>query len=231
MIIKFGDTGFDWSDPLVNLGAVLLGSILAWTTSYFFERKKEKRESLAIGYSLMFKVQEQADEISQLEKAIHDSSSGAKNEGVEGPLWTKLNNIVGFNRSNDPVSSEELALVARTKNQNMVMGIRELESGHRILKSILDEIANLKGELEKLDLGKAVDGKVVTFAVTEQEYPRVAPFLIGLNELSEHLDEMLPRVSAHARKTATELGPFLKKSYGFAHFISLTFGEAGVAKI
>jgi hypothetical protein len=225
MNISFGDSGFDWSDPIVNLGAVLLGSILAWSTSYFFEKTKEKQQNLAIGYSLMFKVQEQADEIWQLEKAVHDATSGAHRDGVEGPLWTKLNNIVGFNRSHNPITSEELALLARTKDQKIVIDVREVESGHRILKSILDEISSLKKEIEKLDLGTAVEGKVVTFEVTKQQYPKVAPFLIGLEELSEHLDKMLPSVSTHARKTATALGPFLKKNYRFKHFISLAFAD------
>ena len=225
MNISFSDTGFDWINPLINIVAVLMGSGLAWMASYFFEKKKQDQTDLATGYSLMFKVQEFADEITQLEKAVGDSYSGAQAEGVEGPAWTKLNNIVGFNRIANPVFSEELALIARTKNHQLVMDVRELESGHRILKSVLHEISSLKTNLEAMNLGRSVEGKVVTFGIGKAEFPSVAPTLIGLNELSEHLDKILPRISEHARQTATELGPFLKKSYKFSHFISLSFSD------
>ena len=116
-------------------------------------------------------------------------------------------------------------MIATTKDSNLLMDVRQLEAGHRILKQVLSEIFELRLKIEGLQLDRSIRGRVASFTATPEQQAQIAPYLIGLQELSAHLEGLLPRISDHAKKTASRLGPFLKASYRFDHFVILDFPE------
>ena len=222
MTLSFGATEAGWIEPAINIGAVLLGSFLAWITSYYFEIVKRKQDDLARAYSLMFKVQNFANELVQLEREVQLGVKRAELDGMSGPVWTKMVNVIGFRHDSESITADELALVARTKDVDLVMKIRELESGHLIMMSVITKIESLRSQMSEMDLAESVQGRTVTFeAKSQQEHARVAPLIINLGDLSEGLVRDLPRICVEARGLANTLGSKLKKYYKFEHFITL----------
>ena len=226
MNIDFGTAEPQWIDPMITMLAVLFGSILAWVTSYYFELKKLKNEELSIAYSLIFKVQHFANELVQLERQVKEGIERAESEGAGTPVWTKMVDVVGFKGDPESINSKELALIAKTQDLDLLMKIRELESGHHIMVSVMSKISEFRIRLADTDLAEAVSGRTVSFAASPDQYPKVAPLLISLNDLSAGLATDLPRITKSARELANRLGPTLKKYYKFKHFVVLSFVDS-----
>ena len=220
-MISFGPPETDWLNPIINLSAVLLGAVLTWITAYTFEIKKENQRDLAIAYSLLFKVQHFTNELVQLEREVYLGIQRAEADGADGPLWTKLVDLIGFRNEPVTISAEELALVARTRDVALVMKIRELESGHLIIMSVWSKISLFRRQLAETDLAESVKGRVVTFAASPEQQAKIAPLMINLNDLSEGLKRDLPRIASEARSLAGKLGAEIKRHYKFKHFVTL----------
>ena len=221
MRILFGPQSFDWIDPAINLGAVFLGAALAWGTSYFFESNRLKDERKGIAYSLIFKVLFYADEIWKFDQQIAAALDRAKRDGQEGPLWSKLPDVVGFNAEPERITAQELALVADTRHVELVMKILELESGHSILMSATRKIEELRSKLADLKLATAVKGRIVSFGGPIEDYPNYAHIFINLNDLSEGLEEQTSRIARNASYVAGTVGQHLKSHFKFKHFVIL----------
>jgi hypothetical protein len=223
MTITIGSPDPAWTGPLVNFAAVLLGGALTWSTTYYFEREKQRDQKLATAYSLLFKVQHYVNEIMQIRDLVGESVAAAERSGATGPLWTKVVEPVGFSEKSIPISPDELSLLARVGDVELTMEVRDLESGHSILRSALDRMFALRRELRDAQPGSSADGRTISFEVDEKSYPGVAPTLINLADLSTHLESAIPRIASQAIKTGNQLGPALKRHYKFGHFIALSF--------
>ena len=222
MSITFGQADPFWVSPLVNFVAVVLGGAITWITTRHFESKTKTEADLAQAYALVFKIQFYADEIWKIDRQIKAAKERSAAEGFEGPLWSKLYDIVGLDESPERISSEELALVARTKDVELVAKVREIETGHAILKQTLSKIHQFRLHLSSSGFARSVNGRVVSFEGPPEKYAEIAPIIIGLNDLSEGLDDMCCRVSSNASDVAGKIGNHLKSNYKFENFISLT---------
>lgn len=218
-------TNNDWFDPVITVVSVLVGAGLAYFTTNRFEQKKLKQEQLATAYSIIFKVQKMLDDLLKIEMHLDETKKEASAAGVEGSPWSTMTDIIGFTNSDISVNADELALIAVTKDSDLVMKVRELESGHGSILSALRKLGELRDDLARSGLITHVDGQTFSFEASELEYAQIAPTLINLETLANSLTPMLPRLIAAGKETAHELGPHLKKHYKFEHFITLSFPE------
>ncbi len=209
-------------NPLISLIAVFLGAMFAWVTSFYFETKRQKQRDLAVAYSLMFKVQILADEIWKLDLHLKEAIAQAERAGLNGPLWSKLPDIVGFQKEPERVTAAELALVAETRDITLVTKIRELESGHSILLQTFESIQGLRTQLPALKLGTSVEGRIVSYGGPAEDYPQYAHIFINLSDLSKELEEQVARIASNANFVAASLGNHLKEHYKFKKFLTLS---------
>lgn len=215
--------GFDWASAANSLLGVLIGAALTYLITRSFERGRIKDLQLGQAYSLVFAIQKMTDDLLKLDQSIKRARAEAKDAGFEGPLWTILDDVVGFSDSDISIPEEALALVAMTKDVELLLGVQEVQSAHRIYLSVLQTLAEQRRKLESFGLQTAVEGKTVSYGATPEEFAKVAPTIIRLEGLSKSLEEGLPKAVSHARDISSRLGPHLKKYYKFKHFISMSF--------
>ncbi|MCK0129501.1 hypothetical protein [Erythrobacter sp. F6033] len=223
MIITLAPQELEWIDPLVNFLAVLLGASLAWGTTYFFAQKARNENDLAVAYSLVFKVNELCERIYRLDRHISNCVPKNDDGGFEKPAWPRILDVIGFSRPPEAITSNELALVARTKDNELTMAIKELESGHKIAFECFNRIIEYKGVLAESGFATKADGDVVSFEATQEQYAKLAPTFIGLESGGDGLVEMLPGIRKSSQKIAQSLGPKLKEHFGFKHFVAISF--------
>jgi hypothetical protein len=228
MIITLPTDDPIWLDPMVNFLAVLLGAFLAWITSYAFNRKAEKDRDLALAYSLIFKIHELCERIVRLEAHVTECLTQARNQNFDGPSWGVILEAIGFGPEPLSISADELALIARTKDDQLVMKLREVEMGHRICFDCYNRIIERKRLLSNSGLITEVAGEMVSFEATQQQVANLAPLLIELDSSASGLVDLIPRAAKEAKEVASKLGPKLKAFYKFDHFVSIGFPEERV---
>ena len=179
MSITIGQADPAWVSPLVNFLAVVLGGLLTWATTRHFEQKRQRNQDHALAYALVFKIQSLTDEIWKIDREIKNAIKRAAAENFHGPLWAILDEIIGLDESLERISAEELTLVARTKDADLVIKIREIESGHTILKMVLAKIHELRASPDLRKHAKSVKGRVVSFAGNQEEFPAIAHIFRG----------------------------------------------------
>ena len=226
MNIVIGAEQSGWIEPTISVGAVLLGAVLAWGTSYFFESKRLKQEQKGIAYSLIFKILFFADEVWKLDREILAAIARANEDGPETPLWTKMQEVIGFEENPERITAKELALVADTQDAELVIKVMEFESGHSILMKSIRKIQQLRNQLTDLKLAQLVDGRVISFGGPSADHPNYAHLFIHLNDLSAGLVEQTSRICEAGREIAGKVGPHLKKHYKFKHFVTLAMAPA-----
>lgn len=208
-------------NSLITIASVLVGGGLAFSTSWCFARRIEKDRELSVAYSLMFKVQKFTNNLMQLNQHVAETSKAASEAGVDGPAWARYADIVGFTGLDAVIHADELALIAKTKDAQLVMDVRELESAHSIALSAISKIQEMRDELGKSGLIKKVEGQTVSFEASQEQFANIAPLLINLETLASGTFASLPEMAEHASQTCMKLGPHLKKHYKFRHFINL----------
>lgn len=219
-----------WLDPLVNFLAVLLGAFLAWATSYAFDKKSEKNRDLALSFSLIFKMHELCERIVRLDAHMTECLARAQQDAFDGPLWGVMLEAIGFGPEPPPINADELALIARTKDDELVMQLREVEMSHRICFDCYNRIIERKKMLSTSGLITEVAGETVSFEATQQEVANLAPLFIELEGSAMGLVDLLPRATKNAKEVASKLGPKLKAFYKFDHFVSIAFPEGPTEK-
>jgi hypothetical protein len=223
VIVVEASRGFDWFGAVSTLLGVLLGAALTYFVTRRIEASRTKEQQLGHAYSLLFTVQKMSDDLVKLERLIAEIKAEAKREGVEGPLWTILDDVVGYSKAEMSVSPEGLALVALTKDTDLLMGVMEVESAHRIWLTSLHRLAELRAKMDSSGLQTKVEGKIVSYGATPEQYAKIAPTIIRLETLSKGIETGLPKSVETARFVSERLGPLLKKHFQFKHFMSIAF--------
>jgi hypothetical protein len=213
--------GFDWLSAASPLIGVILGAALTYFVTNRFEERRLREQQLGQAYSMFFVVQKMFDDLVKLLRHIAETKAQAEAEGFKGPLWTILDDVVGYSDTGLTISPDGLALVAATKDVDLLMGVREIESAHRIYLEAIHKLAELRAKLESSGLQIAVEGKTVSYGATPEQYAKIAPTIIRLETLSKSIESGLPEAVARARQVSERLGPHLKKHYKFKHFISV----------
>lgn len=219
MNITIGGGGFDWVNSVITLVAVLIGGGIAWATTLHFERAKSHERDLGLAYGLLFKVLLYTDESVKLDLHIKDAVQAAKERGFEGPLWSRLPDILGFKQSPESISADELALVARSKNADLVMKILEVESGHSIVMQSFRAIQELRLKLHALNLDKTTDGRVVSYVGSGSLAAEAAPITASLDDLSDGLEGQVERIAKKAQDITAKLCEHLISYYKFKDFM------------
>lgn len=198
---------------------MVLGAGLTYFVTNRLEARRLKEQQLGQAYSLFFAVQKMFDDLVKLLRHIAEAKAQAKAEGFSGPLWAILDDVVGYSEIKLSISPDGLALVAATKDVDLLMGVREVESAHRIYLEAIHTLAELRKGLESSGLQTAVEGKTVSYGATPEQYAKIAPTIIRLETLSASIDTGLPEAVERAREISERLGPHLKEHYKFKHFI------------
>ena len=215
----------DWINPVSTLLAVLVGAGLSYWSTTYLDRRKDKDIRLGQAYALMFQVQSMTDDLVKLARQIALARQSAPQEAAGVPLWMILDDIVGYTER-EAITPESLALVAVTKDVELLVGIQEVEAAHRIYLDCFARMAELRRNLESTGLQSSAHGNCVTYVASQEDYPRVAPILIRLEQLSQELEVRLPEATQHARVISAKIGPLLKTHFRFEHFVSLVIDDA-----
>jgi hypothetical protein len=214
---------FDWLNPASTLMAVLVGAALTYFSTHIFERRRINEERLARAYGIIFAVHKMTNDLIKLNDHLAQCIGEATQAGISGPTWTKISDIIGFSDSEVSIPPEDLAIVAITRDVEMVTEIREIEAAHHSYIKSMFKLSELRQKLDASGLHTAVQGQVVSFEATPDEYLKIAPTIINLETLTNSLLEGLPRAVLQAKNVASKLGPHLKSYYKFKHFIVLAF--------
>jgi hypothetical protein len=215
---------FNWQEPGVTLGAVILGGLVTYFTTYCFERRKENQNRLVLAHRLIFNVRKMCEEIGQLNLHVEECIRRAKGNTymLEG---AEISELLGLSSSEIHLSAEELALVATKNNSDMLMDILSIQTDHQIVFQAYRKIIDLKSLLPANITASLASGNTATYIITKEELAALSHILIPLQTSSSFLKERLPEIIRDAKIKAVKLSPFLKSTYKFAHLINLTFVE------
>lgn len=219
MIISLPPSDPLWLDPLVNFLAVLLGAVLTWAVTHHFEKLRTRDANISAAYRLFFKIQILAERATKLEQHVQLCLSKLADGTPPENSWTHLGRVIGFAKSPEGITADELAIIAIHGESGFVTKIQEMEDGHHILFEVFDEIQKLREIVRPHVSIVSRSGDVATVEVDRKLLQQLTPEITALETSSVSLIEMLPEVASEARAIATELGRKLKKYYGFKHFL------------
>jgi hypothetical protein len=213
----------DWVTAASGLLGVILGAALSYFVTYRFERRRTRDDRLAKSFSLVFAVMKIADDLTKMERDVCAALEAAKAQG--GDVWTKLRPGIGYS---EPITipSEDLTVVALTRDQDLTLQVSEVEAAHRIYLVSMKKFQSLKDKFESFGFHVAVKGETVTFEADEAQMVRASPTIIELRTLSQSICEGLPPAASQAREIAAKLGPHLKRHYKFKHFVEMSFPDS-----
>jgi hypothetical protein len=103
--------GFDWINPVVNLMAVILGAALTYFTTRAFERRKDRSERRAQAFELLLKLQDLINGALAINRQLKRGIAAAEAAGVDGPTWTKLEEIASIGDYEIRLSTAELSFL------------------------------------------------------------------------------------------------------------------------
>ena len=221
-----------WFNPLTNLVALLIGAALSYFVTWTFERRKEKREQKAHAFGLVFALQNICNDLIQLTNLVRDVAITRTDEFKAGvKLWQLMPISFGWDREVN-VRPAELALLADTKDNDLVNSVQEAASAHRIYTRAAIRIGELKVQLAEVASATASNGDSVSFESDGPERARLTPIISQLEGLSEKLSDDLGEATHRAMECARAVPSKLKDHYNFDHlvglnFISLTDDEEG----
>ena len=208
-----------------TLIAVLLGALLTYFSTWFFERRKLRDKQRADAWGLFFTVQNMTNDILQLNMLVRQSVKSAESHGLVGDNWTKISDIGGFSKNEKHIATEQLVVLALTQNPEIMMGVLEIQSSHQIYIQLVSRLTALKEDLLKLQLPSAANGPVIGFKINIDQYPKVAPYIVRLKDIGDALVSELPKVALKAKDVAQKLGPHLKQFYKIERFGTISFSE------
>lgn len=225
MINIFENGGGDpvWLTSAVALLSTMVGGAVTYWTTHHFERNRDKQKNLSLAYSLIFTAHQMAEDIVKIRLHISESFSQAELQGIRGAPWTKLQDVIGYSEIEMKFSSDEMALIAQTHDQDTLMSLRELENSHRILLTRMRIISNLRNDLSKCAQIVNIQGSVAESQIDSTG--NSARLIVNLDTISHNLLEDVNEMAENAVRTLEPLGKSLKNHYKFEHFIEVSFPE------
>ena len=214
-----------WFNPATNFIALLIGGALTYYVTWNFERRREKREQKSHAFALIFSLQRICNDLMQLTNVLRSISNERAQELASGtPLWQFM--PISFGWDEDVIiRSEELAVLAGTRRNDLVVKVQEASAAHRIYTRAATRVGELKLELMKSGLAASATEEVITFTATETEYAGIAPIITQLAALCDKLGGDLAEATHQATECATLVPPALKDHYKFDHLVGLVFDD------
>ena len=119
-------------NPVTNLVALLIGAALIYYVTWNFEKRREKREQKAQAFALIFSLQRICNDLMQLTNVLRRISIDRAQELASGvPLWQLMPINFGWD-DEIIIRPDELALLAGTGRNDLVIKVQEASSAHRI---------------------------------------------------------------------------------------------------
>ena len=131
-----------------------------------------------------------------------------------------LEDLIGYERRPAP-TAEQLALVAITRDVDLLAGVQEIATAHSIYVESLHRLFELRSGIDWGGLKTLLDGREVSYLGTPEDSARIKPTMIKLDDLSEAIENQISEAAAKALKTSSEIGPHLKRHFKFGHFITM----------
>ena len=214
-----------WFNSATNLIALLIGAASTYYVTWNFERRRETREQKSHAFALIFSLQRICNDLMQLTNILRGISNERAQELASGtPQWQFM--PISFGWDEDVIiRSEELAVLAGTRRNDLVVKVQEAGAAHRIYTRAATRVGELKLELMKSGLAASANEEVVTFTASETEYAGIAPIITQLAALCDKLSGDLAEATHQATQCATLVPPALKKHYKFDHLVGLVFDQ------
>lgn len=199
-----------------GLSGVLLGAFLALlggVVTLVVEKKWEARETRrtteseqsVLAFSLMVKL----TEIRGWNNVIHRSILECFDDAVGTPLQDgepgiKVQPLLGASTRVDNISTQELALVLKCKDQGLLGRVLQLQANYRATFEVVQHFNSLRKEFtrflqENADIGELSDGQFSKVVLSKRMGERAESHLAELNQL---VGKMLE--SAEEDRNATE---------------------------
>ena len=140
------------------------------------------------------------------------------------PLWQLLPISFGWDKE-IVLQPAELALLAGTKNHELVTKVQEANSAHRIYTRAANRVGELKLELANSGLAASASGEVIQFEATSAQYAGIAHVINQLEALSEKLGSDLAEATHQAVECGRQVPKVLKDFYTLEHLVGLVFDE------
>jgi hypothetical protein len=222
-ILTVGQNGFDWIEPASALAGALVGGLVSYLTTRFFEKQRLREVYRGWAYAVIFKLVRLSNDLEQTHQHFTSCLGDLANIKDNDAIWQRLLDFAGFSDVEIVFSAEELAIVANMKDQQLTMDLMELEAGHRIVTSTLREITTLRQKIADSGLAKEIRGNVVTFVATPEQQAAIGPTLINLDSFAKSLVKNVPELTKLAKTVSTDLGRRIKAHYKFKEFVELNY--------
>jgi hypothetical protein len=222
-ILTVGQSGFEWIEPASALAGALVGGLVSYLTTRFFEKQRLSEVYRGWAYAVVFKLVRLSNDLEQTHQHLTNCLGELANIKDNEAIWQRLLDFVGFSDAEIVFSAEELAIVANMKDQKLTMDLMELEAGHRIVTSTLKEMTVLRQKIADSGLAKEINGNVITFVATPEQQAAIAPTMINLDSFAKSLMKNVPELTALAKTVSTSLGRSIKAHYKFKDFVELRY--------
>ncbi len=223
--LELCQSAFNWAQPVSALAGVIIGGSISFLTTRLFDKRRLKELNQGRAYALFFKLVRLSNDLEQAQEHLKTCFGKLDQLDEQEPSWPRLLDFFGFSDAEIVFSAEELALVASMKDQQLTMDLMELEAGHRIVTSTLEQITNLRQKIADSGLAKQINGNVVTFEATQEQMAAIGPTLLNLDSFAKSLIKSVPELTTLSRSTSPRLSAKIKDHYKFKDFVHLSYPE------
>jgi hypothetical protein len=205
-----------WLDAAAEMFPVILGAVIAFATTWWFALRAERERKLSLGYSLFFKASNVANAIYDIERTVREHWS-MEDSGFMPHRWMRTKIPTGFDWARRAeFEPDQLALLARAGEFELINDLLEMARGHDLLYSITGEYAKrhelLVQEFRRRSRVEGVEGNRVSSSITSEDVAFLQPDIIVVEDLMSQIEAKSGDVAAFARKVSSALGPAIQKA-------------------
>lgn len=211
-----------------TLLAAIMGALIAGGVSWFLQARALKAATAehqqdrleirkAAGYSLFFKLIRLHSDLVNLGRPVRERIDAAKKDGFDGTPFQVVPPVVPLP---GPIrfSSEEMALVL-SLDSNLFNDIAPLDDLHSNTVALF-ELYNSKRSDAVKGWGASVEGHIGTSDLTDEQFRRLQPRAVELNDLINGMLERTEHDAPQAREAIERWHAVLVREFNLKHKLS-----------
>lgn len=201
---------------LGDMGKIVLGAAIGFSTTWWFARRAEKAKNRGLGYALVFRVADATQFILQMQRMLTRQLSQVGQPGVPHKFLVVQVPLAFTWRTPVVFPPEELAILAAALEVDAVTRLGELGRLHNIIHAAAAEYAKrrelLTDKMRALTQTTVVAGTQMNAPLTPAMQIQIAPDIAVVEDLLGQLLVRLEEGKIFAGELASDIGPIVQKA-------------------
>ena len=201
------------------LGTVV-GGMIALASNLYFARRKERDERLALGYSVLFKVQKIVDLVRKVRQHVNRSPS------PDDQAWRAISSLHGTRGEPVEFTPMELAIFARKKDTEFTQILMDAASYHGLMLELVEEYNRRKQTLSDAmsEVVREHPEDPTSFKIEGEDLTRLRPKILETNSVALNLRNVANDIAFPLDVLRGQTGPRIRQILADTRF-DLTFGD------